>query len=145
MKDSKVLKWILIVIGINLTIMGLWRFVDPIGFFEFSGLILSEDAGLLNEARGTGGAIIGFGLLILLGAFKKKLAFTSTIVAIILFFGFGIARVISVFIDGNPGEALYKGIIGEFVMGSIALFALIKYRDKSQGEIDNSNKIMEDK
>jgi len=131
MKDSKVLKGILILLGVLLIFMGFWRLIDPIAFYEYSGLILSEDAGLLNEARGTGGAIIGFGLLIMLGAFKKKLAYTSTIVAIVLFFGFGIARVISVVLDGNPGEALYKGIISEFVMGSIALFALIKYREKS--------------
>ena len=131
MKNSKVLKGILILLGINLVVLGSWRLLNPIGFFDFSGLLLSADAGLLNEARGTGGAIIGFGLLILLGAFKKKLAYTSTIVAIVLFFGFGIARVISVVLDGNPGEALYKGIIGEFVFGFLALFALIKYREKS--------------
>jgi len=131
MKNSKVLKGILILIGINLVVLGSWRLLDPIGFFDFSGLLLSADAGLLNEARGTGGAIIGFGLLILLGAFKKKLAYTSTIVAVVLFLGFGIARVISVVLDGNPGEALYKGIIGEFVFGFLALFALIKYREKS--------------
>ena len=130
MKNSKVLMGILILLGVSLTIMGSWRMIDPIGFYLYSGLVLSENAGLLNEARGTGGAIIGFGLLILWGAFKKKLTYTSTIVAIVLFLGFGIARVISVVLDGNPGEALYKGIIGEFVMGSIALFALIKYREK---------------
>jgi len=131
MKNSKVLKGILILLGLNLIVLGSWRLIDPISFFEMSGLILSQDAGLLNEARGLGGAIIGFGLLIFFGAFKKKLAYTSTLVAIVLFFGFGIARLISFAIDGNPGEALYKGIIGEFAMGSLALFALIKYRDKS--------------
>ena len=131
MKNSKVLKGILILLGVNLVVLGSWRLLDPIGFFDFSGLLLSADAGLLNEARGTGGAIIGFGLLILLGAFKKKMAYTSTIVAIVLFLGFGIARVISLVVDGNPGEALYKGIIGEFAFGLLALFALIKYREKS--------------
>ena len=131
MKDSQVLKGILILLGVPLVVLGSWRLLDPIGFFDFSGLLLSADAGLLNEARGTGGAIIGFGLLILLGAFKKKLTYTSTIVAVLLFLGFGIARVISVVLDGNPGEALFKGIIGEFVMGPLALFALIKYRETS--------------
>ena len=92
--------------------MDLWRLIDPIAFLEYGGLILNG----------------GFGLLILLGAFNKKLTYTSTIVAIVLFFGFGIAWVISVVLDGNPGEALYKGIIGEFVMELLALFALIKYR-----------------
>jgi len=129
MKNSKVLKGILILLGVLLTFMGFWRLIDPISFFEYSGLILSEDPGLLNEARGTGGAIVGFGLLILLGAFKKKLTYTSTIVAIVLFLGFGIARVISFAVDGNPGQALLKGIIGEFVLGLLALFALIKYRE----------------
>jgi len=130
MKDSKVLKGILILLGVFLTIMGFWRLIDPIAFFEYSGLILTNNAGLLNEARGTGGAIIGFGLIILLGAFKKKLTYTSTIVAMVLFFGFGIARVIGFALDGNPGDALLKGIIFEFVFGLLALFALIKYRDK---------------
>jgi len=130
MKDSKFLKGILILLGVFLTIMGFWRLIDPIAFFEYSGLILTNNAGLLNEARGTGGAIIGFGLIILLGAFKKKLTYTSTIVAMVLFFGFGIARVLGFALDGNPGDALLKGIIFEFVFGVLALFALIKYRDK---------------
>jgi len=131
MKDSKVLKGILILLGIPLTVFGLWRVLDPISFFEFSGLLLSADAGLLSEARGTGGAIAGFGILILLGAFKKKLTYTATITAIIVFLGFGIARVIGIIVDGYPGDMLLQGIIGEFVMGSIALFALTKYREKS--------------
>jgi len=129
MQKSKVLKGILILLGALLTICGFWRLIDPISFFEYSGLILTEEAGLLNEARGTGGAIIGFGLIILSGAFWRKLTFTSTVVAVVLFLGFGIARVISFAIDGNPGPDLIKGIIGEFVMGLLALFALIKYRD----------------
>jgi len=131
MKNSKVLKAILILLSVPLIVLGLWRLLDPIGFFEFSGLLLSADAGLLSEARGTGGAVVAFGFLILLGAFKKNLSYTSTITAMILFLGFGIARVIGVVVDGNPGGMIFQGIIGEFVMGLLALFALIKYREKS--------------
>ena len=131
MKNSKVLKVILILLGLPLIIFGSWRLLDPISFFNFSGLLLSTDAGLLSEARGAGGAILGFGILIFLGAFKKKLAFTSTITAMILFLGFGIARIISLVVDGNPGSMIYQGIFSEFVFGLLALFALIKYREKS--------------
>ena len=116
MKNSKVLKGILILLGLMLTFMGFWRLLNPISFFEYSGLILTNES--------------GFGLIILFGAFKRKLTFTSTVIAVVLFFGFGIARLISVVIDGNPGAALWNGIIGEFVFGSLALFALIKYREK---------------
>ena len=126
MKDSHVLKGILILLGVPLVVLGSWRLLDPIGFFEFSGLLLNADAGLLSEARGAGGAIVGFGLLIILGAFKKKLAYTSTIAAIIVYLGFGISRVIGLVVDGNPGDQILQGITGEFIFGLLAVFALIK-------------------
>ena len=66
MKNSKVLNGILILLGINLTLLGSWRLLNPIAFFENRGLILDNDAGLLNEARATGGVVVGIGLL---GAF----------------------------------------------------------------------------
>ena len=131
MKNSKVLKGILMVLGLILTVIGLWRLFDPITFFENSGLVLSNDAGLLSEARGAGGAVVGFGIVVLLGAFNQRLSYTSTIAAIVVFLGFGIARLIGFSLDGNPGEGVIQGIIIEFVFGLLAVFALFKYREKS--------------
>ena len=113
MRTSKVLKAILIVLGLLLIGIGLWRLFDPIGFFQNSGVTLDNQAGLLSEARATGGAVVGFGLLILLGAFIQKLSYTSTIAAIVVFLGFGVARLIGFAIDGNPGEGVIQGIIIE--------------------------------
>jgi hypothetical protein len=131
MRTSKVLKGILIVLGIVLIGVGLSRLFDPIGFFQNSGITLDNQAGLLSEARATGGAVLGFGLLTLFGAFNQKLAYTSTISAIIVFLGFGIARLIGFAIDGYPGDGLLPGLIIEFVSGLIAVFALFKYRERS--------------
>ena len=131
MRTSKVLKAILIVLGLLLIGIGLWRLFDPISFFQNSGITLDNQAGLLSEARATGGAVVGFGLLILLGAFIQKLSYTSTIAAIVLFLGFGVARLIGFAMDGNPGDGVIQGIIIEFVLGLIAVFALFKYREKS--------------
>ena len=131
MINSKVLKGILILLGLNLTLLGSWRLIDPITFFENSGLILNNDVGLLNEARATGGVVVGFGVLILLGAFIQKLSYTSTIVSIVIFFAFGIARLIGFAIDGNPGEPLIQGMVFEFVFGLLGVFAFFKYREKS--------------
>ncbi len=130
MRTSKVLNTILIVLGLLLIGIGLWRLFDPIGFFQNSGITLDNQAGLLSEARATGGAVVGFGILILLGAFIQKLSYTSTIAAIVLFLGFGIARLIGFAMDGNPGDGVIQGIIIEFVFGLIAVFALFKYRKK---------------
>ena len=104
---------------------------DPIAFFENSGLVLSDEAGLLSEARATGGVVVGFGLVILMGAFSQRLSYTSTIAAIVIFFGFGIARVIGFTLDGYPGEGVIQGLIFEFVLGLVAVFALFRYREKS--------------
>ena len=131
MRNSKVLKVILIVLGLLLIGLGSWRLFDPISFFQNSGLILDNHVGLLSEARATGGVVVGFGLIILLGAFIQKLSYTSTIAVIVLFLGFGFARLIGLAMDGNPGEALIQGLIIEFVFGLIAVFALFKYREKS--------------
>jgi hypothetical protein len=130
MRNSKILKGILIFLGLILIILGSWRLLDPIAFFANSGIVLSEDAGSLSEARGTGGVVVGFGFLILLGAFKQKLAYTSTITAIVLFLGFGLARLISYSLDGNPGEAVIQGLIIELVFGLLAVFALIRFREQ---------------
>jgi len=127
----KVLKGILILLGLPLTVLGSLRLFDPIKFFEFSGLVLDNQAGLLSEARGTGGVVVGFGLVIILGAFSQKLAYTSTIAAIVVFLGFGIARVLGFVLEGNPGEGVVQGLMSEFDLGLVRVFALIKYRDMS--------------
>ena len=111
--------------------LGAWRVIDPIAFSAFSGLILSNYVGLLSEARGAGGAVAGSGLISGGGVFYQKLAYTATIAAIVLYLGFGVARVIGFGLDGNPGEMIVQGIIGEFVFGLVGVFALIKYRDRS--------------
>jgi hypothetical protein len=131
MKNSKILKGILILLGLLLTVIGSRRLFNPIAFFENSGIVLSNDVGLLSEARATGGAVVGFGLVILLGAFNRRLSYTSTIAAIVIFLGFGIARLIGFGLDGNPGEGVIQGIVIEFVLGLLAVFAFIKYREKS--------------
>ena len=59
------------------------------------------------------------------------MSYTSTIAALVVFLGFGIARLIGFSLDGNPGEGVIQGIIVEFVLGLLAVFALFKYREKS--------------
>jgi len=66
-----------------------------------------------------------------LGVINQKLSYTSTITAIVLYLGFGVARLISYTLDGNPGEMIMTGMTGEFVFGLIGVFALIKCREKS--------------
>ena len=131
MENSKVLKTIFFLLGLPLIVDGIWRLTMPVAYYDFNGLILGSDVGMLSEARGAGGMILISGILILLGAFLAKLRFTSTVLSILVFLSFGFARLLGIVMDGMPGEKLIQGIIGEFVMGSIGVFVFLKYRKKS--------------
>lgn len=132
MLDSRIYNGILFSIGFFTTMIGFWRLIDPVAAHENIGIVLGDDVELLNQARGTAGIMIGLGFLILLGAFKKELSYTSNIVAIVFFFSVAIARIIAIIIDGNPGDALIQGsLLPEIVFGTLALFALMKSRDNS--------------
>ena len=132
MENSKVLKTILFLLSIPLLVLGGWRLLMPIEFHAFSGIILGSEVGLLSEARGAGGFIFASGIVIMSGVFSARMRFTSTLLAALLFLSFGFARLLGIAIDGMPGEMLIQGIIGEFVMGSIALVAFLKYRNSNQ-------------
>ena len=130
MKNSIVLKVILFLLGLVLIVLGTWRLTNPVNFYANSGIILSNDVSMLNEVRAAGGAIVGIGILIMLGVFIDKLTYTSTVVSIVIFLSYGIARILAMAMDGNPGEKIMQGIIFEFVFGIAGVFALYKYREK---------------
>lgn len=128
MKKSKFHKIVLGILGLLLTVLGLWRLIDPVTFFANSDILLNSDSGLLNEARGTGGVVVGFGLVILFGVFNNNLTFTSTVTAVTLFYGFALARLIGFVLDGNVVEKQTQGALIEIVFGTIALYCLLKFR-----------------
>jgi hypothetical protein len=131
MKNSKMLKVILFYLGGNLVVIASWRLFDAIGFAEFNGISLGDEISGINEAKGAAGAIIAFGILIMLGAFNRKLSYTSVITASTLYLGFGVARFMSYIIDGYPGDMIMTGMWGELVLGLIGFFAFFRYRIKS--------------
>ena len=133
MKESLGLKVILIVLALTLVIFGGWRLVDPIGFYTFSGLELSDDAGLLSEVRGAGGIIMVSGLVVALGAFRHAWSRTSVVLAAAVFLSLGLARLLGIALDGSPGAEVIQGMAIELVFGVLALFAFFKYGDEDGG------------
>jgi hypothetical protein len=128
-KESRVFKVILIVLALTLVFFGGWRLVDPLGFYTFSGLELSDDAGLLSEVRGAGGIIMVSGLVVGLGAFRRVWSGTSVVLATVVFLSLGLARLLGMALDGSPGAEVIQGMATELILGGLALFALLKYGD----------------
>lgn len=127
MKGTSGLKIILIVLGLTLVIFGGWRLGDPIGVYTFSGLALSNDAGLLSEVRGAGGILLASGLVVALGAFRHDWSRSSVMLATMVFLSLGLARLLGIVLDGSPGADVIMGMAIELVLGAVALLAIFKY------------------
>lgn len=130
MKNSKVLKSILIISGLIASAIGAAILFSPVAFYTTNGIELGANASLLNEIRAPGGALLVSGLLIISGAFVNKLTFTSIVVSTLLYLSYGLSRVMSIAIDGMPTEELVQAAVLEIAIGVACVFTLVKYLKK---------------
>jgi len=112
MKNSKVLKTILVFLGLSLMTLGILQLSSPVEFYANSGVVL------------------GMGILILLGAFFPTLTFTSTIVSVAIFLSFVYVRLLGIAADGVLRPDIITGIVFELIFGLVSIFAFLKYRKK---------------
>ena len=132
MKNSKVLKTILIISGLIASGIGVAILFAPAAFYAIYGIELGSDVSLLNEIRAPGAALLASGILIISGAFVEKLAFTAVVVSTLLYLSYGLSRVMSIAIDGMPVEGLVQAAILEIIIGLACVFALVIYRGKKK-------------
>lgn len=131
MQNSKVLKAILIICGVIFILAGSVALFSPVGFTERNGIDIAGNLSLFSDYRAMGGLILGPGIIILLGAIHHRMAFTSTVVAAVVYMTFSLGRILSILLDGLPAEGLIRATVLETVLGLLAVFALVKYRDLS--------------
>ena len=127
MKNEKTLKIILVITGLIAIIVGGAILLMPVAFYLTNGIELSGNISLLSEIRAPGGALLTCGILIILGAFFSELTFTSILVATLIFCSYGLSRIISIIVDGMPGETLIQAAVLEITIGLVCAFALSKY------------------
>lgn len=129
MKNSKVLKTILFISGLIMTGIGGTILFMPVAFYAGNGIELGGNISLLSEIRAPGGALLASGILIILGAFVAKLTFTSVVISSLIYFSYGISRILSIAIDGMPAEGLVIATAVEIIIGLLGVFAFLKYRE----------------
>jgi len=118
---------ILALSGLLLSIVGAFRVSNPIkGYLKGSGIKLENELNLLNEIRGASSLQLFGGIIILLGIFIPQLTFTSFVVAILIFLGFAIGRLVSIGSEGKPNKLIIQGLFFELLFGSLNLFCLLK-------------------
>ncbi len=108
------------------TLAGVLRLINPIGnYWKNSGIKIEKEVNMLSEVRGMSALMSLGGIIIMLGAIVPELTLTSFIVAILLFGGYAIGRLLSMGIDGKPNKLIITGLISEVVFCSLHIFCLV--------------------
>lgn len=87
---------------------------------------LLSKADVFNEMRGAGSSLALSGVAIGLGTILPQLRIASFLVAVTVFIGFALGRMVSISGDGKPNKDLMTGLFSEIILGSLNTFCLIQ-------------------
>lgn len=135
MENSRILKTVLVISGLIATGIGGVLLFVPGSLYAASGIELGRNVSLLSEVRAPGGALLASGILILSGAFVARLAFTATVLTTLVYLSYGIARILSMAIDGMPSEALVQATVLEMTIGLAGAFVLLRYGNPNRNRL----------
>ena len=124
MKNQLWISVLLFVSGAVAAGIGAAMLFTPVDFHATSGIVLGDNISLLNEMRAMGGGLIGAGLLAIAGAFVSRLRFAALMIAGILNLSYGLARLVSINIDGIPSTTLVTATGVELAVALMCLAAL---------------------
>ncbi|NER15397.1 DUF4345 domain-containing protein [Leptobacterium flavescens] len=131
MRNSKVLKTFLVVSGLLLTFIGSATLFMPVEMKGGSGIDITGNISVINDVRASSALFLAIAVLTILGAFLKKLTYTSSLVSSLLFLSLGVGRLISILVDGMPVDGLVKATGLEFILGITGAILFAVYRDRN--------------
>ena len=117
--------------GILLIYAGTMRLIKPLNslclknYLDNPQIILEYKLDIFNEMRGAGTSTSFGGIVILLGIIIAELSLASFVVAIVIFLGHALGRLVSLRLDGKPNKQLAQGLISELVLGAANVFCLV--------------------
>lgn len=126
MNRSIVSQLLLVVSGVVAVSIGGSILVVPEAFYAYSGITLAQDASLMSEIRAPGGALLGSGLLMLLGVFVPSFAAASLSIGATIYLGYGASRLLSMTVDGLPDSGLVAASCVELTIGGFCCLALLR-------------------
>jgi len=121
-----VVKALLIVAGAVAVVIGAAVLLTPVAFSESYGIVLGVDPDALSERRAPGAGLLVIGGLLVAGAFVARLRFTALLVGTLVYLAYGLARVLSLAVDGRPSDGLLVAGVAELAIGAALLVALVR-------------------
>ena len=132
MKDSKIVIGFLILAGLVGLYVGGGLLFFPAGMQEQNGIVIGDNASLFSETRAPGAAILGASLMMLLAVIRVNWRSIGLVIAALFFLSYGLGRLLSLVLDGRPGDPLFYAMFGELILGGIALILLYRSSKTTQ-------------
>ena len=114
--------------GLLLLAIGGAILLAPHAFHASNGIVLGNDASLLSEIRAPGGLLAASGIIILLGSLRRSLRSQATILTVLVYGSFGLARLLGLALDGLPSNGLVASTAIELVVAAVGILILSRSR-----------------
>ena len=125
MNNDKIVKGFLILAGLIGLFVGGGLLFFPDQLQADNGIMLSS-ASHFSETRAPGSAIFSAAIFALISIFRVHWRRTALIIMALFFLAYGFGRLLSLALDGMPASGLFYAMIGELVMGILAVIILAK-------------------
>lgn len=99
---------------------------NPVGMFSTYGLQSDLSSGLLSELRAPGGLLLASGLMIIRNTQKEELYDFGFQLSIMVYGGYGFARLLSFALDGRTPVEIIIATIIELGLCMFSVFILLK-------------------
>ena len=114
----------LVIAGLLLLTIGGAILLAPHAFHGSNGIILGDSPNLLSEIRAPGGLLAASGIMILVGAFRDRLRASAVQLTTLVYGAFGLARLVSMALDGMPASSITAAASLELIVAFIGLVIL---------------------
>ena len=118
----------LVVAGLLLHVIGGSILLAPHAFHGNNGIDLGDNPDLLSEIRAPGGLLASSGIAILIGAFRRRMRLPSLQLATLVYGSYGIARLVSMMLDGMPSASIVSATLLEFIVAIVGAAILWQQR-----------------
>ncbi len=127
MKNSLTVLY-LVIAGLLLLVIGGALVFAPHSFHGSNGVALGDNPNLLSEIRAPGGLLACSGIIILIGAIRRQLRSLAVQLTTLVYGSFGLARLVSIAIDGMPSSSIIAATVLELVVAFVGLAILWRWR-----------------
>lgn len=126
--NSLIIRGFLALSGLIAAALGALILLVPVPFYAGYGIDPAGQISLLNELRSHGLSLVVIGGFVIAGAILSRLTTSALAVSAAFYLSYGLSRLVSLVLDGTPGQGLLASMVFELAVGSVALLLYLRRR-----------------